>query len=76
MLKIIALLLLIWLFFKAVGMIFRTMLGSADQNRNNRYGNNYSGNPRRKGNVNIDHDPNQSKKGYDGGEYVDYEEIE
>ena len=76
MLKIIALLLLIWLFFKALGMIFRTMLGSADDNRSNRYGNNYSGSNRRRGNVNIDHDPNKSKKGYEGGEYVDYEEIE
>ena len=32
------------------------------------------------GNVDIDYDPdekqNRKKKGYEGGEYVDYEEIE
>jgi hypothetical protein len=76
MLKIFALLLLIWVFFKAVGMIFRTVLGSADQNRDNRYGKEFSGNTRRRGNVNVDNMPNQSNKGFDGGEYVDYEEIE
>ena len=75
MLKLIALLLLIWFFFKAIGMIFRTVLGSAEDNRSSRYGNNHSGN-RRKGNINIDHDPNKSKKDYQGGEYVDYEEID
>lgn len=74
MLKIIALLILIWVFFRALGMIFRTLLGSTDQNRRSRYGNDYSGSTK-KGNINIDHDPNQKKKGYDGGEYVDYEEI-
>ena len=76
MLKLIALLLLIWVLFKALGMIFRTLLGSTDPNRDSRYGNDYSGGARRKGNVNINHDPNKAKKGYDGGEYVDYEEIE
>jgi hypothetical protein len=74
MLKIIALLFLIWVFFRALGMIFRTLMGSADQNRNSRY-DNYS-NPRKKGNVNVDHDPNHTKKGFDGGEYVDYEEVD
>ena len=73
MLKIIALLLLIWLFFKAVGMIFRSMLGG-DTNRDQRFGSNRTTN--RKGDINIDHDPNKSNKGYDGGEYVDYEEID
>jgi hypothetical protein len=76
MLKIFALLLLIWVFFKALGMIFRTVLGSADQERSGRFGNDYSGNSRKRGDVNIKHDPNKSQKGYDGGEYVDYEEIE
>lgn len=76
MIKILALLLLIWVFFKAVGMIFRTLLGSADQNRSDRYGNDYSGNRPRRGNVNIDHNPNQPNKGFDGGEYVDYEEVD
>ena len=76
MLKIIALLVLIWVFFKALGMIFRTLLGSTDPNRGSRYGRGYSGNSRKKDNINIDHNPNQSKRDYEGGEYVDYEEID
>lgn len=76
MLKIVALLLLIWLFFKAVGMIFRSLLGGEDANRAHRFGDNNPGNKRRKGNINIDHNPNKENKGFDGGEYVDYEEVD
>ena len=75
MLKIIALLLLIWLFFKAVGMIFRSLLGGDDPNRAHRFDTDKR-QGRRQGNINIDHNPNKSNKGYEGGEYVDYEEVD
>lgn len=55
-------------------MIFRSMLGG-DTNRTQRFGEN-RGKPRQKGNINIDHDPNKSNKGYEGGEYIDYEEVD
>jgi len=73
MLKILALLVLIWIFFKALGQIFRALLGS-DAKRTTRY---TTTNQRRKKGVNVDYDPNaKGNKGYEGGEYVDYEEVE
>ncbi len=77
MIKILALLFLIWVFFKALGHIFSTVLGGGpDSNRGSRYGRG----PRRaqpRGDLHVDYDPNTSnKKGYQGGEYVDYEEVE
>lgn len=76
MLKILAVLVLIYIFFRAVGVIFRTVLGSSSTNRSTRYQDNTTGKGAgRKGNINVDHNPNKSK-GYEGGEYVDYEEVD
>ena len=73
MLKILAILVLIWIFFKALGQIFRALLGT-DANRSTRY---TSTNQRKKEGVNVDYDPNaKGSKGYKGGEYVDYEEVD
>ena len=74
MFKLLAIFVLIWILFKALGMIIKTVIGGTDSNRSTRFSN--SGNHRRKGDINIDHDPNKSNKGYEGGEYVDYEDIE
>jgi len=73
MLKILALLVLIWIFFKALGQIFKALLGT-DANRSTRY---TSTSQRRKEGINVDYDPNtKGDKGYKGGEYVDYEEVD
>lgn len=74
MLKILALLVLIFIFFKAVGMVFKLLLGGGDVNRSQRYSNSQY-QKKRNADVNVDHNPNKSK-GYQGGEYVDYEEVE
>ena len=76
MIKILALLFLIWIFFKALGQIFRTVLGGGpDINRGSRYGN--TTHRQQQGDIHVDYDPNsRNKKGYQGGEYVDYEEVE
>lgn len=74
MLKILALLVLIFIFFKAVGMVFRLLLGTGDVNRTQRYSSTQS-QRKREGSINVDHNPNSSNKGYKGGEYVDYEEV-
>ena len=73
MLKILALLILIWIFFKALGQIFKALLGS-DANKTTRYTTNHQ---HKKEGVHVDYDPNtKGSKGYEGGEYVDYEEVE
>ena len=77
MLKIIAVLILIYVFFKALGMIFRTVIGgSSDKSRGARYSSTQSNRRTgREGDINVDHSPNK-RKDYDGGEYVDYEEVD
>lgn len=75
MLKILALLVLIFIFFRAVGMVFRLLMGNSSVNRSHRYSNQQQ-KRKQEGDLNVDHDPNRSKKGYKGGEYVDYEEVE
>ena len=74
MFKLLALLVLIWIFFKALGMIIKMIVGSNNDNRQTRYSN--TNNPKEKGEINVDHNPNKSNKGYDGGEYVDYEDVD
>ena len=76
MLKIIALLILIWVFFKAMGMIFRTVIGGPDVNRNTRFDNSRNRQSKQDGDIRVEHDPNKTNKGYEGGEYVDYEEVD
>jgi len=73
MFKFLALLILIWIFFKAIGQIFKAVIGGPDSKRRSRYNSEGS---RHQGDINVDHDPNKSKKGYEGGEYVDYEEVD
>jgi len=74
MLKILAILVLIWIFFKAIGQIFKTVFGISDTNRSTRYNTRQRRNPE---DINIDYDPNDNRnKGYKGGEYVDYEEVD
>ena len=73
MLKILALLVLIWIFFKALSQIFRALIGS-DANKSTRYA---DPRQRQKDGINVDYDPkSKGKKGYEGGEYVDYEEVD
>lgn len=52
------------------------MLG-ADANRGTRYQQNNAQRQRKQeGEVNVEHNPNTSKKNFDGGEYIDYEEVD
>lgn len=74
MFKLFALFVLIWIFFKALGMIIKMVIGSTNDNKQTRYTN--QGNRRHKGDINVDHNPNKSNKGYDGGEYIDYEDVD
>ena len=75
MFKLLAVFVLIWIFFKALGMIIRTLAGRGkNEHRKTRYTS--SGQTGRKGDINVDHNPHKSNKGYDGGEYVDYEDVD
>jgi hypothetical protein len=74
MLKLLALLVLIWILFRALGMIIKTVIGRTNDNRRTRYSN--SSNPKQEGDINVDHNPNKTNKGYEGGEYVDYEDVD
>jgi hypothetical protein len=74
MLKLLALFVLIWIFFKALGMVIKMVFGSADTCRSTRYTD--TSNRKQDGKINVDHNPNKSNKGYEGGEYVDYEDID
>ena len=75
---ILIVILLAYVFYKVGTVIMRMVAGSAGANRNDRT---FSGQQQRKkppeGNVNIDYVPGKDRKGkgYDGGEYVDYEEV-
>ena len=74
MFKLLALLVLIWIFFKAIGMIIKMVIGGNNDNRQTRY---YKqNNPKQEGEINVDHNPNKSNKDYEGGEYVDYEDVD
>jgi hypothetical protein len=74
MFKLLALLVLFWILFRAVGMVIKMVIGSNPDTRQTRYSN--PNNPKRKGDINIDHNPKKSNKGYEGGEYVDYEDVD
>ena len=74
MFKLLAIFVLIWIFFKALGMIIKMVFGGNSDNKQTR---SYTANnPKEKGDINVDHNPNKSNKGYDGGEYVDYEDVD
>lgn len=75
MFKILALFVLIWIFIKALGAVLKMVIGgSTNASRHTRYSN--SSGHRQEGDVNVDHIPNDSDKGYKGGEYVDYEDVD
>lgn len=78
MLKLLAFFLLIFFFFRMIGFALRFLLGGFTASKVNQTGN-YNKNKPRDGNVNIDYVPGtKQKKGknFNGGEYVDYEELE
>lgn len=73
-----------WLISRIAGFLIRTFLGKVvNQARQNQSFQGAQQSTRRKpsdGNVNIDHVPNSQKtgkgtQGYDGGDYIDYEEV-
>ena len=74
MFKLLAIFVLIWIFFKALGMIIKMVFGgNSDTKQTRSY---TANNSRHKGDINVDHNPNKSNKGYEGGEYVDYEDVD
>jgi len=74
MFKFLALLILIWIFFKAIGQVFKIFIGGPDRNRGTRFTNTSRTN--HKGGIHVDHKPSKVKKDYEGGEYVDFEEVD
>ena len=74
MLKLLALFVLIWIFFKALGVIIKMLFGRADTGRSTRYAN--PNNRKQEGDIKVEHNPNKSNPGYEGGEYVDYEDVD
>lgn len=73
MFKFLALFVLIWIFIKAAGQILKLFLGGSTINQHRTYTKSQG---RRQGNIHVDHTPDKDKKGYEGGEYVDYEEVD
>lgn len=83
MYKILAFILMIVLVLRGLGAVMRLLFGG---NLANRAARNFQEgqNPRRKnkpagGNVNVDYVPgkgDKTKKGFKGGEYVDYEDVQ
>ena len=79
MIKIIALLFLVYFFFRSIGYVLKILLGqgnsaSPQQNRSKTYRQRPKGS-----NLNVEHPPQQRKKGgqqFNDGEYIDYEEVE
>ena len=64
LLKFILFAILIGYVIRVVGRFFFGITGANQHDR-----------VRRDGNVHVDSDPSKGKKGFDGGEYVDYEEV-
>jgi len=78
MLKIFAILVLLYFFFRSVGHVLRLFLGRSAQSRTQQpYGRPGQQRTKREG-LHVDSVPNQQKqkKGFKGGDYVDYEEVE
>ena len=81
MFKILAFILMIVLVLRGIGALMRLLFGGGLANRTVRDFQD-GGNPRRRkpsgGNVDIDYEPGKekaTKKGFKGGEYVDYEDV-
>lgn len=64
-----------FLLFRVLGVFFKVLTGSTANQRPQNY--RHSRKPK-DGNVNVDYIPEKGKKGkgYKGGEYVDYEELD
>ena len=81
MLKFLIIIFLVgYIFYKVGGVLFRALTGTlgGDQYSRGNFQGRPNQNPRPKGgNVNIDYVPKDKKdrKDFDGGEYVDYEEL-
>ena len=78
MLKLIAFILLFLLLFRAVGVVLRLLLGGSFTNRTNTQFRQTHKRPAG-GNINIDYDPgkeNRKGKKFEGGDYVDFEEVD
>jgi len=83
MLKIIAIVFLIGLFFRTVGKIVRLVFGSGTPSKTRHsWGGRASSSSNRRptnGNINVDYVPKKGDKrgsdDYKGGDYVDYEEV-
>ncbi len=86
MLKFLILSILVfYIFMKVGGLVLRVLFGSLGSDRNQRHFTNDRQRPPKRyrprdGNLNVDSMPNDKskKKGndYQGGEYVDYEEVD
>ena len=74
MFKLLAIFILIWIFFRAIGMVIKMVIGGASSDKRTSYSNTRAS--KQEGDISIDHNPNKSNKGYDGGEYVDYEDVD
>lgn len=81
MLKLLAIILLVFLFFRSLGFIIRYVLRGTIGSRGQQDFSRPESRRPSDGNVNVDYVPEdrkrkgKSKKDFDGGEYVDYEEI-
>jgi len=78
MLRLLAFILLFLLLFRVVGYVMRLLLGRSTADRASTQ---FRQSRRRPagGNINIDYVPgeeNRKDKKYEGGEYVDYEEVD
>ena len=69
-----------YIFYKVGGLLFRSLFGTLNNgqySRGNFQGRTSNNTKPKDGNVNIDYIPDDQKnrKNFDGGEYVDYEDV-
>lgn len=76
MLKIIALLFLLYFFFRSIGHVVRVIFGGGSATKAQNTYTNQQGT--RRGGLHVDSMPNSQKKKADfkGGDYVEYEEVD
>jgi len=80
MLKLLAIVFLFVLFLRSIGFVLRLLFGSGLAGKTSKEFREGQGRRKRpsKGNVDIDYVPNKKDKkgkGFDGGDYVDYEDV-
>lgn len=78
MLKIFAILALLYFFFRSVGHVVRMIFGSTVSRPQNPYSNQQKRRTTREG-LHVDSIPNSKKSrktDFKGGDYVDYEEVD